>query len=135
MANTILPGLGFHHIALKVRDFERSKAFYQALGLQFLVEWGEGDQRIAMLEFGEGGILELFAGGGDDLSENGKWLHLALSVDDVDAAYRIALEAGAVSVKPPKDAAIDGRPFPMLIHIAFVKGFDGEEIEFFHRVK
>ena len=26
-------GLGFHHIALKCKDFEKSIAFYEALGL------------------------------------------------------------------------------------------------------
>lgn len=55
---------GFHHIALKVRDFDRTFAFYtKGLGFELSMEWGSGDGRAAMLKAGEGCVLELFAGG------------------------------------------------------------------------
>ena len=34
MANEIIPGMGFHHIGLKAADFQKSVAFYKALGLR-----------------------------------------------------------------------------------------------------
>lgn len=130
--NKIIKGLGFHHIALKVKDFKKSYEFYtNGLGMMPIVGWGSGDSEIQMLDLGDGGILELFAGGGDDLSENGKWLHFAMKVDDVDAAYSAAIAAGAAPLIQPKDVALDSRPYKMTIRIAFVKGFDGELLEFF----
>ena len=32
MANEIIKGMGFHHMALYVSDFDKSLAFYQKLG-------------------------------------------------------------------------------------------------------
>ena len=43
MANEKIPGLGFHHIGLMASDFEKSCAFYSALGMKELVSWGEGN--------------------------------------------------------------------------------------------
>jgi glyoxylase I family protein len=130
--NKVIKGMGFHHIALKVKDFEKSYDFYtKGLGLAPHVAWGEGDGRIQMLDLGDGGILELFAGGGDHLAENGKWLHFAMCVDDVEAAYETALAAGAKSLTPPKDVALDSSPYKMTIRVAFVTGFDNEQLEFF----
>jgi catechol 2,3-dioxygenase-like lactoylglutathione lyase family enzyme len=64
MANKRIQGMGFHHIALKAKDFEASLKFYtEGLGMEFYTQWGEGDKRIAMLDLGDGSILELFAGG------------------------------------------------------------------------
>lgn len=130
--NKKIKGLGFHHIALKVKDFKKSYKFYSdGLGMTPIVAWGEGDGEIQMFDFGDGGILELFAGGSDDLSENGKWLHFALRVEDVDAAYSAAIAAGAKELIQPKDVMINSRPYKMTVRIAFVTGFDGEQLEFF----
>ena len=63
MSNDIIKGMGFHHIGLKAADFEKSLAFYKALGLKEVVRWGEGEKTIAMLDLGDGGRLELFANG------------------------------------------------------------------------
>ena len=84
-----------------------------------------------MFDLGDGGRLELFAGGGDHLSKEGKWLHFAMKVDDVDAAYKTALDAGFVSKIAPKVVPLNSWPAPMSINIAFVIGPDGEELEFF----
>jgi glyoxylase I family protein len=130
--NKKIKGLGFHHIALKVKDFQKSCKFYtDGLGLTPVVGWGEGAGEIQMFDFGDGGILELFAGGGDDLSENGKWLHFTMHADDVDAAYAAAIAAGAKPLIEPKEVPLDSRPYKMTLRIAFVIGFDGEQLEFF----
>jgi len=134
--NKKISGLGFHHIALKVKDFAKSRDFYvNGLGMTPIVGWGEGDGEVIMLDLGDGGIFELFAGGGDHLSNNGKWLHFAMKTDDVEKAYETALAAGAEPKMPPTVVDLDSRPYKMTLKIAFVKGFDGEELEFFSVLK
>lgn len=127
-------GLGFHHIGLKCADLKRSEEFYRALGLREVLRWGEGDKEIVMLELGDGGRIELFANGGDEFSVKGKWVHFAMASDNVDGMYERALAAGAESLIPPKTVPLDSKPEQVSIHIAFVKGPDGEEIEFFQQV-
>ncbi|MBQ5389572.1 MAG: VOC family protein, partial [Clostridia bacterium] len=95
---------------------------------------GEGDKEIVMFDLGDGGRIELFAGGGDFLSKEGKWLHFAMKVDDVDAAYATALAAGFESKIAPKVVPLASWPNPMSINIAFVVGPDGEELEFFREL-
>ena len=134
--NTKLPGLGIAHLALKAKDFDKSYKFYtEGLGMTPYLSWGEGDSHIQMLKFGDGaGILELFAGGSDELPEMGKYIHFAYSVEDVDAAYETALAAGAKPLTPPKSVALESEPRKVTIRIAFVIGPDGEQIEFFKEV-
>ena len=134
MANDIIKGLGFHHIALKANDFEKSKEFYKALGLKEIVGWGEGDKSVLMFDLGDGGRLELFAGGSDEDRAEGKYMHFAMCCDDVDAAYEIALKAGATPFKEPKTVPLDSYPEKIAIRIAFVLGPSGEQLEFFKQV-
>lgn len=130
MANKVIKGIRYAHAALAVRDFERSLSFYRALGFTPHVSWGEGRKRIALLDIGDGTKFEIFAKGGDEYSENGKWLHLAFAVENVEEAYRAAMAAGAVSLIPPSDMPLDSTPKRITLQVAFVKGPDGEEIEF-----
>lgn len=135
MSNELIKGLKFHHIGLKCADLDKSIAFYtEALGMKPYAAWGEGDKRIQMLTIGDGGIFELFAGGGDEYSNNGKWIHLAMEVEDVDAAFDMAVSHGAKPLTYPKTVPLDSVPEKMTINIAFVKGPDGEELEFFKLV-
>ena len=134
MANDIIKGIGFHHIGLKAADFEKSQKFYRALGLKEIVRWGEGPREIVMFDIGDGGRIELFANGGDEFAECGKWVHFAMCVEDVEAAYNIALAAGAQPHIAPKIVPLDSKPEKISINIAFVKGPDGEQIEFFKQV-
>ena len=44
MANEKIKGMGFHHVAVKAKDFEESMKFYtEGLGMKFMTQWGEGD--------------------------------------------------------------------------------------------
>ncbi len=130
--NKKIPGMGFHHIALKATDFEKSRDFYvNGLGMTPVVTWGEGDKKVEMLDLGNGDILELFAGGSDAIPEQGKYIHFAMGVDDVHAAFETALAAGAQPLTYPKDAPLESSPYKMTLRVAFVKGPDGEELEFF----
>ena len=135
MANQAIPGLGFHHVGLKAADFDKSRAFYRALGMKETLAWGEGARSIALYDVGDGGKIEIFANGGEEFSSNGKWIHFALRADDVDAAYAAALAAGAEPLTPPKTVELNSRPRLSTIRVAFVKGPDGEQIEFFSEVE
>jgi len=125
---------GFHHIGLKYTDLDRSLKFYNAIGLREVVRWGNEGDEIVMMSMEDGGIIELLPHGGNEFSEKGKWIHFAIAVDDVDLAYRTALEAGASPLTAPKIVPLDSKPEEMSINIAFVKGPDGEELEFFKKL-
>ena len=125
---------GFHHIGLKYKELSRSLEFYRALGLKEVVRWGDEGDEIVMMALDDGGIIELLPYRGEEFSEKGKWIHFAIEVDDVDLAYKTALAAGAVSVTAPKIVPLNSKPEPMSINIAFVKGPDGEELEFFKKI-
>ncbi len=131
MANAIIPGCGFHHVAMKVRDFDAVRRFYvDGLGCTESLAWGDGDGSAAMLDFGDGRCMEIFAGGAEAGGE-GSLLHLCLSTDDADTAYARALAAGAASQMEPTDVDIEARSETRPVRIAFVVGPAGETIEFF----
>lgn len=132
MANEIIKGMGFHHSALASPCFEESlKFFTEGLGMKYFTGWGEGNGRIAMLDMGDGGILELFACGSKEASIAPKFIHLAFKVDDVEAAYATALAAGAKEKSAPKVVPLNAEPNKVTIMCAFVYGPGGEELEFF----
>ena len=126
--------LSFHHVGLKCADLARSLDFYRALGMTEVLRWGEGKGEIVMLDIGDGGRIELFANGGDEYAEQGKWVHFAMGCEDVDGMYARALAAGGTPLTPPKTVPLNATPKPAAIHIAFVKGPDGEEVEFFRQI-
>ena len=125
---------GFHHIALRVADFEATLRFYQeGFGFVRAYGWGDGDSRAAILDTGDGNYLEVFAGGKpvpEQEAPEGALLHFALRTADVDGDYARALAAGAKSHIAPKDVILAGTP-PVPVRLAFVRGLDGEIIEFF----
>jgi len=132
MANKIISGMGFHHVALRAADFENAYKFYtEGLGLELYSTWGEGNGRIAMLDLGDGGILELFAGGTEEAEANQRYIHFAVKVDDVDAAYAAAIKAGAKPKSEPKVVPLDSHPVKLTLNCGFVYGPCGEELEFF----
>ena len=57
-------------------------------------------------------------------------MHYAVRVADTDAAYARAISAGATSVSEPVSVDLQGDRV-VKIRIAFIKGLDGEVIEFF----
>jgi glyoxylase I family protein len=129
--NSKIGGGGFHHVAIKVRDFDATLKFYVAgLGFTEALTWGEGDSRGALLDSGDGNYMEVFAGGSQQLKPDGAIIHIAFRTDDVDAAIEVARAAGAEITVEPKDGAFSTNP-PTPIRIAFFKGPDGEVIEFF----
>ena len=134
MANEIIKGAGSHHIALMAKNLDRSLEFYKALGFTEVARWGDEMKTIVMLDIGDGSRIELFSNGGDEYSVNGKWAHFAVKVDNVEEAFDIAVKAGGIPKIYPKTVPLNSTPKKMSINIAFVKGPDGEELEFFKEV-
>ena len=125
---------GFHHLALRARDFDATVRFYEdGLGFVRAYGWGEGDSRAVMLDTGDGNYLEIYAGGTPappvDPQAAGL-IHFALRTPDVDAAHARALGAGATDDIAPKDVELGGDG-GVPVRLAFVYGLDGERIEFF----
>ena len=141
--NATIHGGGFHHIALRVYDFDASLKFYiDGLGFKRTYGWGkdgradgEGDSRAAMLDTGDGNYLEVFAGGKRKHGEpapDGPFFHIALRSASVPAAFERAVAAGGVPTVEPKKVVPPHADEPAkTFHVAFVLGPDGESVEFF----
>lgn len=132
---------GFHHLAMRVWDYDATLAFYSdALGYHKAYEWGAderakggGDGRAAFLDGGNANYMEIFAGGTRPPTEEppeGVLLHIALRAPDCDAAVERARAAGARVTMEATDIPVAGTP-PNVVRIAFIKGPDNEIIEFF----
>jgi glyoxylase I family protein len=132
--NKVIGGGGFHHLAIKVADFDGAVKFYtEGLGFVVAARWGDGDGRAILLDTGDGNYFELFAGGKPSAEAAGPFVHVALRSDNVDAALARAKAAGAVVTMEPKDVDIPSTP-PLPVRIAFCKAPGGEVLEFFcHR--
>jgi glyoxylase I family protein len=124
-------GGGFHHVAIRVKDFDASLKFYaEGLGMRQKVAWGEGARRAAMLDSGDGNYVELLGMDPAEPRPEGAVAHFALRTDNCDGAIAAARAAGAAVTMEPKDIPLNSQP-PIKVRIAFCKGPDGEVIEFF----
>ena len=131
MANKKIPNIGVHHLALASANFDKSMKFYtEGLGFETVASWGEGTGRAALLDIGNGSHFEIFANGTPNEEKDVKFVHFAFATTNPDMAYNNALAAGAVSHMEPKSLDIPAAP-PIPVRIAFVKGPDGELLEFF----
>lgn len=122
---------GFHHLAIRVTDFDASVKFYtEGLGFLPKLSWGEGDSRAILMDTGDGNYLEIFAGGPQEEKPEGHWIHVAFRTDDCKAALDRAKAAGAKVTMEVKDVTL-GEDTSIDARIAFFKGPDGELIELF----
>ncbi len=128
--NEAIGGGGFHHVAIRVHDFDGAIRFYtEALGFTERIRWGEGVKRACMLDTGDGNYLEVFAGAPAEPAPEGSIIHFALRTRDVDAAIERARSAGAEVTKEPTSLEIPAEP-PQPVRLAFCKGPGGVVIEF-----
>lgn len=136
MANKIIEGCTFHHVALQTSDFEKSLKFYtEGLGFEIYRTFvASSGKNVALLDIGGGSFFEIFSDGEKSDAKRdyaGRYFHLALEVKDAKAAYARAIEYGAEEMgKAPREMELPSNP-PMPVVIGFVKGPDGEEIELF----
>jgi glyoxylase I family protein len=129
--NSAIAGGGFHHVAIRSADFDRSVRFYtEGLGFRRKIAWGEGTGRAVMLDTGDGNYLEIFANGTPGEKPEGCIVHFALRTGDCDRAVARARAAGARITVEPRDVLIPSDP-PTAVRLAFCTGPDGEVIEFF----
>lgn len=126
------PVKGFHHVAMKVANFDGVTKFYkEVFGCTEKVSWGEGDKRAVMLDVGDGCCIEIFAGGDGNTEGKIAITHFCLAVTDVDAVAEKARAAGATITVEPKDVNIPSEPATP-VRLAFMKGLAGEIIELMH---
>ena len=130
--NSVIKGCGLHHVALQTRDWAASLHLYQeVLGMQTVAQFGSPEQKIVLLDMGDGSHLELFAPKADlpvAGSVTGEpFVHLALATTDTRAALEHVRQAGYKVTVEPKDLNLGG----LDVTIAFFKGPNGEVLEFF----
>ena len=127
---------GVHHIALNTSDLEKSIKFYtEGLGFKLERTWKNGNntKTLAMIDIGSGNKIELFSDCSGTTAypqEAGSFIHLAFRVKDTEKAFKRALEYGAAEHMLPKEMTMPSEP-PYHVALSFVKGPDGELLEFF----
>jgi catechol 2,3-dioxygenase-like lactoylglutathione lyase family enzyme len=119
--------LSTHHVALTTRDFARLRAFYvETLGLPVMgafaghniVFLAAGNTTIELIE-------EERPANGSDRADGTGWDHLALEVEDVDAAYAELAARGVPFTVAPEDFP----PEAPALRIAFFCDPDGNLVE------
>ncbi len=124
---------GFHHVAIRARDFDASHAFYTSvLGFREKIAWGEAPKRAVMLDAGDGNYLEIFERPDQPaVHDEAAILHLCFRTHDTHAALEKARAAGCEVTVETKSVVIPSRPHETPVTLAFFKGPDGEVVELF----
>ena len=140
-----------HHLAIAARDFDASHRFYtEGLGLKEVFRFGTDDAPAALYACESGQpMIEVFTQKGDEAqataaeawdqrlsagpSRSGKSaiMHLAIGVDDVAAAVKQAVAAGAtidIDVRTAEPKGLAGHPDSKFT-LAFLRGPSGESVE------
>jgi lactoylglutathione lyase len=122
------------HTMLRVTDPDRSRAFYEALGMEFrrespIVRNGELEATLYFLGFpGQEEELELtFNHDGSTYDLGTAYGHVAIGVDDLEATLASLAEQGIEPEKPPYQVREGGS------WLCFVKDPDGYRIEIIGR--
>ncbi|AHD00401.1 VOC family protein [Leisingera methylohalidivorans] len=117
--------LTYLHTMVRVKDLEKSMAFYELLGLQETRRWENEQGRFTLVFMAPPGQedtpLELtYNWDGDDAlpDDSRHFGHLAYGVDDIYAACQHLMDNGVTINRPPRDG-----------HMAFVRSPDNVSIE------
>lgn len=118
---------GFHHVAIYTENFEKSCAFYTALGgkkVHSFNSLGTGKE-IALFELAKGAVVEIIQHEAPKCE--GSFPHIAIETDDADGLYELMLSAGAEIKMPLQSVNLGTMP----VKNAFLLGPDKEVIEVF----
>lgn len=129
---------GLHHVGMFVQDsgvYERTVTFYrEVIGLAPVRQWSSPPRHITMLDFGNGGLLEIVRGAEGEGS--GVFAHIALALgapEDVDAMLERCAAWGCEVTRPAGtvEAAEEGSGRIFRFRNGFCRGPAGESLEFF----
>jgi glyoxylase I family protein len=132
-SNEILGGGGINHIAINVKDFDKSVKFYkEVLGfkevtLHFIEEQ---NQSSILLDTGNGSCIEMFSRYQEHSEDIGHFLHLAFETTKQREVLEKVRAAGMEVTMEPKDIELGGDP-PILATAAYFNGPSGEPIALF----
>lgn len=133
--NHQFPGAFMHHVALSVKDYEKSRDFYcHAFGMVCVNEWTFQGKQLCFLDVGNGSFLELHSSLDQEEKHGNQYLHFCIHTSDLEKAYLSAVAHGATPNRPPFSFYIDSKPAPMPVKVAWLYGPDGEAIELFQHV-
>ncbi|WP_435659842.1 VOC family protein [Leisingera caerulea] len=117
--------LKYLHTMVRVKDLEKSMAFYELLGLEETRRWENEQGRFTLIFMAPPGQeetpLELtYNWDGDDAlpDDSRHFGHLAYGVDDIYATCQHLMDNGVTINRPPRDG-----------HMAFVRSPDNVSIE------
>lgn len=117
--------LKYLHTMVRVKDLEKSMAFYQLLGLQETRRWDNEQGRFTLVFMAPPGQEEApveltYNWDGDDAlpSDSRHFGHLAYGVDDIYAVCQHPMDNGVTISRPPRDG-----------HMAFVRSPDNISVE------
>lgn len=117
--------LRYLHTMVRVKDLEKSMAFFNLLGLEEIRRTDNDKGRFSLIFMAPPGQPECpveltFNWDGDDSlpSDSRHFGHLAYEVDDIYALCQTLMEAGVTINRPPHDG-----------HMAFVRSPDNISIE------
>ena len=120
-----------NHVGLRIRDLERSRAFYEVLGFEFIVG-PIGPEPVAVMEHPSGVNINFILNAGDDASADNilmdvsakhtGYTHIALEISDRESVKQQLTKAG-VSITETVEL-LDGAVF------FFIRDPDGNVIEF-----
>jgi catechol 2,3-dioxygenase-like lactoylglutathione lyase family enzyme len=128
--NPLIQGLGFHHISISTLDMEKSLEFYcSVLGMQVFKETIIGERRLVQLDIGDGMLVEVSDASPEVNAANPAPIplnHIGFVTTDLTGAVERVRAAGyPITVEPRRISA-----GPIQASLAFVKGPNGESIEF-----
>ncbi|MGB0553543.1 MAG: VOC family protein [Alphaproteobacteria bacterium] len=120
-----------NHVGLRIRDLERSRAFYEVLGFEFIVG-PIGPEPVAVMEHPSGVNINFILNAGDDASADNilmdvsakhtGYTHIALEISDRESVKQ-QLTKASVSITETVELP-DGAVF------FFIRDPDGNVIEF-----
>src|SRR5436190_23740688 len=121
---------GFHHVAIRSADFDRTVEFYrEVMGLPLKTSWTGSKGRAALIEISSGSYIEVFEWEPTSMTGEPAILHFSFRTDDVDGMTERARAHGYTVTMEPTSMDIRSSAGLMKLRLSFVLGPDGEEIE------